>query len=130
MARPKNPIVVILSMLIVGALVCVIARFSYAAYVIVQSGESMGAVPPKSLLIDVMGLHRFALYGAGGGALFGVVLVIVDLLRSGGRGEDSTWKTREDIEPFAGDEVKARRMEIGDQYLKERDLDQGDDGRG
>ena len=69
--------------------------------------------------MDVMELHRFALYGAGGGAIFGIILVLVDLLRYGGQTEGGTWKNTEVANPFADDEVKARRMEIGDRYQKE-----------
>lgn len=130
MPRSKNPFIVILTMLFLGAIVCVIARFSYAAYVITQMGESLGSVPAKQLLVDVMGLGRYALYGAGGGLVLGVVLVVVDLLRYGGRGGDLEWKSREDINPFAGDEVKARRMEVGDRYLKGQVGEGEDDGRG
>lgn len=129
MARSKNPFFVILSMIFLGVLIAVLARFSYSAYVIVQAGESLRAVPLNLLLVDVMGLHRFALYGAGGGAVFGVVLVLVDLVRYRGRAEDYTWKRREVIKPFAEDEVKARRMEIGDQYLKEQSSKGRDDDK-
>jgi hypothetical protein len=121
MTRSKNPVLVIITMALVWAFVCAMVRFGYLAYIIVQAGESLGSVPVNVLLVDVMGLHRFALYGAGGGAIFGIVLVVVDLLRYGGRAEDLSWKSGEAINPFAGDEVKARRMEIGDRYLKGRD---------
>lgn len=130
MPQSKNPFLVILSMLFLGVIVCVIARFSYAAYVIAPVGESLGSVPAKVLLVDVMELDRFALYGAGGGLALGLVLVIVDLLRYGGRGDDLAWKSRLDIDPFAADEVKARRMEVGDRYLKEQVGTGQGDGKG
>ncbi len=96
-----------------------VARFIYFAYVFVQAGESLNSVPLELLLIDVMEIHRFALYGAGGGAILGIILVLVDLLRYGGQAEDYSWKNSEDSQPFAEDEVKAHRMEIGDRYQKE-----------
>jgi hypothetical protein len=99
--------------------VSAVARFIYFAYVFVQAGESLNSVPLELLLIDVMEIHRFALYGAGGGAILGIILVLVDLLRHGGQPEDYTWKYREVVKPFYEDEVKARRMEIGDRYQKE-----------
>jgi len=119
MARSKNPISVIFSMTLLGTFVSVVVRFAYSAYIIVQSGESLASVSVKLLLIDVMELHRFALYGAGGGATLGIILVLVDLLRSGGQAEDYSWKYKEVVNPFYEDEVKAQRMEIGDRYQKE-----------
>ncbi len=79
----------------------------------------MSAVPLELLLIDIMELHRFVVFGAGGGAIFGVVLVLVGLLRYGGQGEDESWQNKAGVNPIADDEVKARRMELGDRYLKE-----------
>jgi hypothetical protein len=119
MARSKNPVSVIFSLTLLGALVSAGVRFAYSAYMIVQAGETLTSVPLELLLMDVMALHRFALYGAGGGAVLGVALVLVDLLRYGGQAEGGPWKSTEVVNPFAKDEVKARRMEIGDQYQKE-----------
>ncbi len=119
MARSKNPISVIFSMTLLGAFVSVVVRFAYTAYIIVQAGETLTSISLKLLLVDVMELHRFALYGAGGGAILGIILVLVDLLRYGGQAEDYARKDTEDFQPFAADEVKARRMEIGDRYQKE-----------
>ncbi|TFH41319.1 MAG: hypothetical protein E4H01_15155 [Lysobacterales bacterium] len=127
MTRSKNPVLVIISMALVWAFVCAMVRFGYLAYVIAQAGESLGSVPVNVLLMDIMGLHWFALYGAGGGAIFGIVLVVVDLFRYGGREGDLSWKSGEEINPFAGDEVKARRMETGDRYLKGRESTGEDD---
>ncbi len=119
MARSKNFVSVVFSMTLLGAFVSVVVRFAYTAYIIVQAGETLTSISLKLLLVDVMELHRFALYGAGGGAIFGIILVLVDLLRHGGQAEDYARKDTEDFQPFAEDEVKARRMEIGDRYQKE-----------
>lgn len=122
MHRRKNPVVVILFLVLVGALLTAIVRFGYFAHLIVQAGESesLTSVPLDVLLLEVMELHRGAIYGAVGGAILGIILVLVDLLRYGGRGEEYTWSARdEEINPFAEDEVKARRMKMGDRYLKE-----------
>jgi hypothetical protein len=73
--------------------------------------------------MDVMQLHWFALYGAGAGAVFGVVLVLIDWLRHG-NGEDALgWQTREVVKPFAEDGVKARRMAVGERFLEEGGLE-------
>jgi hypothetical protein len=128
MARSKSPFFVIFSMTLVGALVGALIRFAYSALVIAQAGESMGSVPAKLLLVDVMELHLYALYGAVGGALFGVVLVVVDVLRYSGREDELSWKVREEYKPFTEDHVKARRMEMGDQFLKERESKQREGG--
>ena len=128
MSHSKNPVAVIFSMTLLGTLVSAIARFAYVAYVIVQAGESLNSVPLELLLMDLMELHRFALYGAGGGAALGIIFVLVDLLRYGGRNDDYSLKNSEDFKPFAKDEVKAHRMEIGDRYLKDHPPDgHGDD---
>ena len=119
MSRSKTPIAVIFSMTLLGTLLSVIARFAYVAYIIVQAGESLNSLPLELLLIDVMELHYFALYGAGGGAILGIIFALVDLLRFGGRSDELTWANQEEIKPFVEDEVKAHRMEIGDRYLKE-----------
>jgi hypothetical protein len=120
MARSKNPVFVIFSMTLLGALLSAVVRFGYSTYLIVQAGESLTSVPVELLLIDVMELHRFALYGAGGGVILGIIFVLIDLSRYGGQSEHVTWKTKEEFKPFAEDEVKARRMEIGDRFLKEQ----------
>ena len=106
-------------MTLLGALVSAVVRFAYSAYIIAEAGESLNSIPVDLLLIDVMELHRFALYGAGGGAIFAITLVLIDLLRFGGQAETYSWKHADVIKPFAEDEVKARRMEIGDRYQKE-----------
>ena len=126
MSRRKNPIVSILSLAIVGAMLTAIVQFGVYAHRILKAGESLTSVPLDVLLFEVMSLQRGAVYGAAGGAILGVVLAIVDLLRYGGRGEDYTWTARDEgVNPFADDEVKARRMKMGDQYLKERDAKDG-----
>ena len=119
MVRSRSPIGVIVTMALLGASVCTIARFAYSAYVISQEGVALSDVPIKLLLTDVMELHWFAVYGVVGGIVFGIVLVLTDLVRSSGHEDGSAWKDRVDIDPFADDGVKARRMEIGDRYLKE-----------
>ena len=119
MVRAKNPISVFFSMTLLGALVSAVVRFAYSAYIIAQAGESLNSIPVNLLLIDVMELHRFALYGAGGGAIFGITLVLIDLVRFGGQAETYSWKHTDVVKAFAEDEVKARRMEIGDRYQKE-----------
>ena len=123
MSRSKTPIRAIFSMILVGALLSAIVRFAYLAYIIVQTGESLNADPVKVLLIDVMELHMFALYGAGGGAILGIIFVLVDWFRDGERSEDYTSTDRPEINPFMKDDVKARRMEIGDRYLKDHPTD-------
>lgn len=119
MTRFKNPAFVIFYMVLLGALASVVVRFAYCAYVFLQVGESLTSVSVKLLLIDVMELHRFALYGVGGGVVLGVILVLVDLLRYPGRSEQYTWRATEDLNPYVKDEVKARRMQTGDRFLKE-----------
>jgi hypothetical protein len=119
MVRSRSPISAIVTMALLGTVVCAIARFGYSAYVINQEGVALSAVPLKLLLTDIMELHWFAVYGFVGGAVFGIVLVLTDLVRSSGHEDGSAWKDRVDVDPFADDEVKARRMQIGDRYLKE-----------
>lgn len=119
MVRSRSPIAVIVTMALLGTLGCAIGRFAYSAYVISQEGIALSTVPLVPLLTDVMELHWFALYGVVGGAVFGIVLVLVDLVRAGGGDDDYAWRREVDIDPFADDEVKARRMEAGDRYLKE-----------
>ena len=127
MASAKNPVSVIVTMLLLGAFLSAVARFAYVAYVIVQAGKALDSVPLELLLIDVMELHWFALYGAGGGAVFGIALVLFDRLRYGGQGEDHSRNVREDVNSFADDEVKLRRMEMGDRYLKDHPPTDRDD---
>jgi hypothetical protein len=117
-------------MALLVAFVTVVVRFAYLAYLIVQAGESLRSVPVRVLLMDVMGLHWFALYGAVAGALFGAVLAVVDLLRYGGQEEELSWSARGEVNPFAGDAVKARRMEMGERYSKERESGGGDKNKG
>lgn len=106
-------------MTILGALVTALARFAYLAYILIDSGESLTSVSLDVLLVDVMELHWVAGYGALGGAVLGIVLVLIDLIRRGGRSDDYSWKSIEDFKPFTEDKVKAHRMETGDRFLKE-----------
>jgi hypothetical protein len=126
MSRSKNPVVVILSLTILGVLVTAIARFAYLAYILIESGESLTSVPLDVLLLDVMELHWAAGYGALGGAVLGIILVLADLIRYGGRSDDYSFKDIEDYKPFTEDKVKAHRMETGDHYLKENPPEDGD----
>jgi hypothetical protein len=119
MARSRSPIAVIVTMSLLGAVVGAIARFAFGAYVVSQEGLALSDVALELLLLDVMRLHWFAIYGALGGGVFGVVLVLVDVLRASARDDGYVPRNRVDIDPFADDKVKARRMEIGDRYVKE-----------
>lgn len=94
MARSRNPVNAIVSMALLVAVVTVAVRFAYLAYIIVQAGESLRSVPITVLLMDVMGLHWFALYGAVAGGVFGGVLVLVDKLRNGGGEDELSWSPR------------------------------------
>lgn len=128
MARPKSPFSVLLTMVLVGALVGILGRFVYSAYVITQAGESLRWTPPGPLLIDVMEIHWFALYGAGVGAVLGVVFILADFLRSGEAGYGRASSSKEEISPFAEDKVKAQRMALGERYLDEANQEDGGDG--
>jgi len=119
MSRSTSPIAVIVTMALVGTVACAIVRFAYSAYVITQEGVALTSVPLELLLVDVMELPRFSLYGLVGGTVFGIILALTNLLRWGARDDDYAWRRRVDIDPDADDEVKARRMEIGDRYLHE-----------
>ena len=119
MARTRSPIAVIVTMSLLGAVVGAIARFAFGAYVVSQEGMALSDVALELLLLDVLGLHWFAIYGLVGGGIFGVVLVLVDVLRYGARDHGYVPQNQVDIDPLADDKVKARRMEIGDRYVKE-----------
>jgi len=114
-------------MTLVGALVGSLGRFVYSAYVITRAGESLGSTPPIPLLIVVMEVHRFALYGAAVGAVLGVVFILTDFLRSGEAGHGRASSSREEISPFAEDKVKAHRMALGERYLDEANQEDGGD---
>ena len=119
MARSRNPVAAFLTMALVGALVGIIARFVYGAYVITEAGESLRSIPPTPLLFEVMEIHWYALYGAGVGAVLGVMIIVIDTLRYGAGEDEPEWRPREVIKPFAEDAVKSRRMEAGSRYLEE-----------
>jgi hypothetical protein len=119
MAASKKPFALILSLAFVGALVCVVIRFAYLAFVLIAAGESLESVPLKTLLIEVMELQYYALIGAGVGAILALIIAIIDMLRSSPR-EDLKWRTEELDRPFADDTVKAKRMQVGEDYLDHR----------
>ena len=114
-------------MTLVGALVGIVARFVYSAYVIGEAGESLGSTPPAPLLLDVMEIHWFALYGAAVGVVLGVVFILTDFLRSGEAGHDRISSSGEEISPLAEDKVKAHRMALGERYLDEANQEDGGD---
>ena len=122
MARSKRPITLILTLALMGALGCVIARYFYLAYVLTQAGESLDSVPFTTLAIDVMELHWFGLIGAGAGAVLGAIIALIDILAFGQR-QELTWKESDVVHSFVDDEVKAQRMQAGADYLEQRRRD-------
>ena len=127
MTKARGPGSVLLTMSIVGGLVAVLGRFAYSAYVIVRAGESLSSIPPGPLLLDVMQLHWFALYGVAAGAVLGVVFIVTDIVRAGGGDRQVTPASGEELNPLAEDKVKAQRMALGERFLDEADQEDGGD---
>ena len=63
----------IIAWAVVGLLVTLIAVTGRGIYVLNASDVDIRSIPIKNLLIDILGLHRFALIGLAGGAVIGVV---------------------------------------------------------
>ena len=124
--RSRRPLVAVLSLAFLGALASGIARYAYLADILVDAGVNLDTVPFATIAIEVMELPRFALYGAAGGAVVGVLLALLDLLRSG-RKPDYTWAEREVSSAGADELIKRRKAQAADEYLGHRhDGSEGD----
>jgi hypothetical protein len=121
MVRAKSPVSAFLTMALLGALVGILGRFAYSSYVITRAGESLGSIPPTPLLVDVMKIHWFALYGVVAGATLGVLFILVDFLRAASGEQNPASSSREELNPLAEDKVKAQRMALGERFLEEAD---------
>ncbi len=105
---------------LLGACATAALVFLYRAYILSARGYSVTMLPPGTLLIEVMELHRYAGIGAALGAVFRIVVAIPALLR----------RTRHppnlppDLGPGLEDDVEAklhaRNKERAERYLASR----------
>jgi len=107
------------------AMIAVLGRAAWAAYAIVAAGESLAGVPIPVLAFDVMHLHVAAAWGAGAGAIVGLLARLPRWLRIGlrllGR-RDAT--PDDDTTPDAI--IRAERARTAEAWLagrNDRDLD-------
>jgi len=107
----------------IGGIVAAAVIFVDRAYILARSGFTLTSVPFPSLILDVMELPKWALLGAVGGAIFGILLKLPAMSRWLWRKEQ---KPKEiDLIPFKDpdDVIKALRKEKAEQYLAERAKD-------
>lgn len=72
-------IMMIVLMSLIGGFLLAFVMFFYRAYILASSGADLNKVPLPSMLLDVMELDRYAMYGASAGAVVGVAWVISSL---------------------------------------------------
>lgn len=104
---------------VIGALTSAVIMALYRYYIITSSGFSVGSVPIKTMLIDVMRLPLYAGMGAGVGALLGVGIAIRAALRARERrldGATDTDPTTEDVDT----KLRAINKQKAERYLAER----------
>jgi len=73
-------LMMIVLMSLIGGFLSAFAMFFYRAYILASSGANLDKVPLPTMLLDVMELDRYAIYGLAAGALVGVVWVISSLV--------------------------------------------------
>ena len=68
-----RPVLLFVLFSLLGAVVAALAMFLYQAYILASSGVSPDTVPIKTMLLEVMELHLYAIYGAVAGGMLGEV---------------------------------------------------------
>ena len=108
---------ILLGLTIVGAVATVLVMFLKQAYTLISNGVPRDRVPVEELLLDVMKLDQFAIYGAIGGAVLAVLILVIQGLSAlmNKRGAKSS---KPEHDPHAI--LQARREQIADEYLASR----------
>ncbi len=102
---------------ILGAVVAALGMFLYQAYILATSGVSPDAVPIKTMLLEVMELHLYSMYGAVAGGGLGAFWMLV-----------RRWRARRTEVPEEQDmllhdpdlTIKTIRAKRADEYLAKR----------
>jgi hypothetical protein len=99
-----------------GAFLTVVIVFIYRAYILAAAGYAWDSVSPRAMLLDVMELHTYAMWGGLGFAGFRLLIALPRLIRGyeplGGR---------RDLPFFDIDaKIKALRRERAETYLERR----------
>ncbi len=101
-----------------GALITTLAAAAWRAYIIVQGGHSLTAVPPFDMAFRVMELHKFALYGAIGGGLIGLIEKSYRSLRH--RRRERVVPAYENPMDATDTKIKLMRAQRANEYLQAR----------
>ena len=108
---------ILIGLPIVGAIGTALVMFLKQAYELISNGVPRDRVPIDQLLIEVMQLDQFAIYGAIGGAVLAVVVLIWQAI-SDMMVRRATRKTNNTNDPHAI--IQAHREQIADDYLASR----------
>lgn len=73
-------LMMIVLMSLIGGFLSAFVMFFYRAYILASSGANLDKVPLPTMLLDVMELDRYAIYGVGAGAVVGLCWVISSLV--------------------------------------------------
>ncbi len=112
--------VVIVKWALLGAFWAAFIMLIYRAYILAASGYAWDTLPPKTMLFEVMQLHRHALWGGVGGAGFRLLIALPLLVRWLIRRSGSP-RNSGDLPFFDIDEkIKAIRKERAEKYLEGR----------
>ena len=99
-----------------GAVTTALAAFLYFAWILIQQGVRRDSIPIERLLFDTMGLDRYAFYGAAGGLVIGVLVVMVIALTSKRDAQPNAMDAMADPDTL----IKMRRAKLADNYLASR----------
>lgn len=114
-------LMMIVLMSLIGGFLSAFAMFFYRAYILASSGADLDEVPLPTMLLDVMELDRYAMYGLAAGAVVGVVWVASSLMsRSWSRQANSQNADNEPSFIDADSAIKSMRERKAREYLAQR----------
>ncbi len=116
-------LMMVVLMSLIGGFLSAFVMFFYRAYILSSSGANLDKVPLPTMLLDVMELDRYAVYGLAGGAVVGMCWAISSLL--------SRWRLRRPVSAQQVDSnfidadsaIKSMRERRAEEYLAQRKND-------
>lgn len=108
---------VLLGFGLVGAIGVVLVMFIYQAYVLISRGVPRDKLPVDQLLLEVMNLDTWAVLGAGGGLVLGVLALLGGAIRGafGGRRAKPSGPAHDPHQI-----IQSQREQVADEYLAKR----------
>ena len=115
-----RPIGTFIVFTVFGTLAPALCMFLYYAYDLMSKGITRDLVPPKQLLLQEMGLHTVAIYGAIGGATIGLLVAIYEGVSIWRERRQKVGAVQEDDGPTPDELIRTDQIRIADGYMASR----------